>query len=554
MMSARWCFTLQAMLLMVLFPSFVILRDDMLPGHFRNALSNSPDIFSLRRRFTQVSQSALGNLSGLEKPPISHAVPHLFIRIPEVSLLRMQHAIRSETFDADGFTEDAKPYFDAVYTDDLRGRVPVKIKLRGSSLMHHDDHKPSVRIKFKKRDRIEGKKYVELQRPEDALALKNWIPDHLGRQLGLVTEKIDHVVLTINGRYRGVYLRTHRQGDELSRLHGRKSGTYFKSELHYGAKWRSHTYWKTFGRDRTAEDAAHFDSFLNHVRNPADVQAYRQFRDIFDARSYAKWSALMIVTGSAHTDLYHNQSYFLNPDSRKLEALVWDSNSFGIHYDEHLHPNIVFHPVMDAMIRDPHWVHLRNTLIYELLNSSAAPQALGDLIDERCDLLWPALRADSRLCELRIRVSDIPMYVPVAVTALESKKKELKSYIEKRTSYLRGFLADSHVFVEDLGAGSSRVRVQVAGATAVRCRGVTVEDQEFVRLLHPGLSKMKFSVDRKPFAKFVKSVPLTYDLPVSRESLHFENAVTGEPIKAQYGLFQTVPEPMTFDPEALEPF
>ena len=76
--------------------------------------------------------------------------------------------------------------------------------------------KPSVRVKLRKDDVRDGRRYIELSRPKDVLALKNWLPQVFARKLGLLSDQSDLVRLFINQKYAGVYVRSMRPGQALA--------------------------------------------------------------------------------------------------------------------------------------------------------------------------------------------------------------------------------------------------------------------------------------------------------------------------------------------------
>ena len=77
------------------------------------------------------------------------------------------------------------------------------------------------------------------------------------------------------------------------------------------------------------------------------------------------FGALMIVTGSVHTGGWHNHLYFLCSNQGRIEAIPWDCNAYGIFADSDVPPDVVKHPVMDMITRDPRWVHRRNQVIHQ---------------------------------------------------------------------------------------------------------------------------------------------------------------------------------------------
>ena len=70
--------------------------------------------------------------------------------------------------------------------------------------------------------------------PEDPWDLGNWLPDELARGMGLMTGLKSHVVLYLNKKSKGVYVRSLRPAERLALENGRLPGNWIKGDRN---KW-----------------------------------------------------------------------------------------------------------------------------------------------------------------------------------------------------------------------------------------------------------------------------------------------------------------------------
>jgi len=393
--------------------------------------------------------------------------------------------------------------------------------------------------------------------------MRNWIPEQLASQMGLITGISDHVRLFINRKYYGVYFRTYRPGEPLAIANDRLPGTFFKGDS--GATmWKSSSLWDLYG-EASEEDVAVFDSFLGIFRThyPLLSEAVEQLNRHLDMEAYAKYSALKVVTGSVHTDASHNHLYFLCSNQGKIEAVPWDCNSFGTHATPDVPVDTVLHPIMRLATCDPRWVHRRNQIIHDMLNTIASPESLSQMNDDAVDAMHPDLKADMYLGSLE-RTSFGWGHVPFSVLDLEDKRREIKKWIADRHKFLRDFLSNALVHVRPIADQPGWSRVDVAGSVAVR---VSWQDQSGRQpkpmLLYPGLGR-NLTVFRSNMLlhfgiAYVAPAPLSYALKGNPGEFSFQNALTGEvvipqdvPFKSPKGGIRTVnplalPKPATGD-------
>ena len=481
------------------------------------------------------TRSHLTNVLCSATPPDESALPTLRMQIQRNTFVHMQEELNSPTaISGREWIRGNRPYFKAVLVDEANRLLPVKVRLRGHSYWHHQFGKPSLRVRIRKDSIPDGRRYVELSRPEDALALKNWLPQQLAAECGLFSVHSDHVRLFINERYYGVYTRSLRMGERLAIENNRLPGTFFKGDT-YGkpSLWDSIEAWRIHG-EADAGNVSRFEQLLDTLREEPTTETLRRTAKLFDYQTYATCAALLAITGGVHDDSKHNQAYFLCANQGLIEAIPWDVNGYGIQAEPDYALDEVRHPVQRMAFADPRWIHRRNCEINRLLNSYCATDRLHKLIDAVVDRLRPDLESDVHLGELRDTynrhgVSVEAIFMPVAITEVEEKKQEMKKWVTARAVFLREYLGNAvvHVTPDPKQAGSSIVEISGAIAVEMTQQPDGKGHANIVKqLLYPGLSQPNGRADGSGLSPRT----LAYKIDADPDNLSFVNAVSGEPV------------------------
>ena len=421
------------------------------------------------------------NAASVERAPQQSKLKTIELVVPKNTLQRMFAALRNGDPELGHETGGNKPYFKATMQTEDAGLQRCKICLRGTMPWHHHPQRPSLRVKIKKEDLKGGPRYLELTRPEDPLAMKNWLASELASSIGLLHEHNQHVRVFLNGKYFGVYLCSMRQTELMALESQRMPGTFFKGDFG-GDLWESITPWKLAG-ECDPRDVAVFERFLALLRESPSEGQRAELRQLFDFERYAQWSALMIVTGSIHTDRNHNHSYFFCPNLGKLEPIPWDCNSFGMHAEPTTSPDVCLHPLMLAMMQDQNWVQRRNEWIWRLLQGIGSESSLLEKIDRQYAKLKPDLQADDQLQQVVLTHGGFQS-LRVSVANLEDEKAKLKRWIHVRTKFLNDYLQSCRFQVAP-DAAEEATSIVVQGPVALRVQSSS--GQEW--LLSPGLSR-----------------------------------------------------------------
>ena len=508
------------------------------------------------RVFLHVNRTSLENLVLAQPEPLRSELPTLHLDLGNNTISDMMKALALGDPALDHEPGGDKPWFPGQYTDEGGQPRRVQVCIRGANVWHHRPEKPSLRLRIRQEDQTD-RRFVELSRPEDVLAMKNWLPDRLGRRQGMLSDLGDHVRLVLNGKFMGVYLRTMRAEEPLALLNGRMPGTFFKGDLLSQAEraggplWDGLPRWSLDGEVDDGFNLGVFQRFLHLATaltpapalvaagDPQGVAAARleALGEVLDLELYARWAALMIATCSVHTEEWHNHTYFVTTYQGQVEAVPWDVNGYGVHVPPSVPPDVLLHPPMLAISRDPRWVHRRNLALWGLLQGDCHPDRLLAEIDAELARMLPDLRADENLSTFEWTHVGL-IELPWSVAAIEPKRAELEAFVRARHALLAAYLADARVSVGPDPERPGASRVVVWGSAAVRVArddgGPLATDAWGGEpdLLHPGLSEAledftEFTYERGGRHPFARPAPLVYRVDAPPERLRFVNAVTG---------------------------
>jgi hypothetical protein len=218
--------------------------------------------------------------------------------------------------------------------------IPVKVRLKGSTLFHYTGPKWSMRVSVLGNNAILGMKEFALADPRRRAILLYWMLGKMLHTEDIITPRVPFVKLEINGKAMGLYSVEEIPGKELIAARGQREGMILK--------------YSTFHEDvREASTARHAsDAYLNSRILPVRKKTYigdplrtKQFeyavnllelfrsgvlptKDVFDIDKTAKWMAMGDLFNAWHGFSWVNMRYYYNPITSKIEPVLWDA------YDE----------------------------------------------------------------------------------------------------------------------------------------------------------------------------------------------------------------------------
>ena len=458
--------------------------------------------------FWESQKVALLNLFGADMPPDESGLPQVQLWLDQGSLHNMLYSVVFGDPALDHDPGGNHPYFDGYYFDESKKLQKAKAASRGLSYWHHIPAKPSVRVKIRRKDIALGHRFVELQRPEDVLGVKNQISEHLQREMGGISGRSNQVRLMLNGKSHGVYLRTYRPGEALALMNERLPGIFFKGDIFDGRTlWDGLDGWNPLGEEPTQQELDFFSEFLELIRQPIETaEGWRRLARYLDFEAMATWAAVYVHSGSTHVDNRHNHVFFLSPYHGKLEPIAWDLNGYGLHGFPELKVNLATNVILYQLMHNPAWVHQRNLKLFELVTGPAEYERMKKWLSDYLEKAGPDLRADMNLGEVyRPEGLYTFAYRPYPATRVDEEYAEVLDWLKRRNETIMLFLNDAQVAVRGR-------QVAVYGSVAVEVDG---------EILYPGMGPFLANIH------FPKA-PRYYEL--ASEPTTFKNAVTGEPV------------------------
>jgi hypothetical protein len=361
---------------------------------------------------------AATNLVVVEPVRQDSAIPTIELVVPNNTFSEMERALRAGDTALRHELGGDRPFFNALYLD---GNMPVGCEI---ALLappgHHDEQKPSLRIKFKKQDARGGERRIDLYRPEDALALEAMRYAQLAQRLDLLHDGSTPVRLLVNSKPFGVYQRALPPGPAITYAARRLPGTFAFSAPGSDA-WTDPGAWHGFGTDSV--EPLPLAELLAVISAKPSAATTEELWRLVDFESLARWAAVRAVLGRTSYEGAQHCLFFAAGHGR-IEAVAWlfdgttAASNTPVEAEEH--------GLLDRVEQESDWTRRRDHWIAELL--------VGDL--PGADLVHaPDLAADLHLVERRDG-----MLVPVSIAELERFRARDATWIEERAAFLRACL------------------------------------------------------------------------------------------------------------------
>jgi hypothetical protein len=216
----------------------------------------------------------------------------------------------------------------------------IGIRLKGDWTDHLIGRKWSYRIKIKGNVAFMGLKSFSIQAPEVRSFLNEWVVHEICKKEDLLTTKFEFLRVAINGVDFGIYNLEEHFEKQLLESKKRREGPILKfSENGF---WERNLHMKAFGKDpnKPIFPAATILPFkkkktfrrdklrnnfliaqnlmLNYKNGNPNTSNY------IDIKKLAKAYAIMDICNVNHATTWHNQRFYYNPITSKLELIVYD--------------------------------------------------------------------------------------------------------------------------------------------------------------------------------------------------------------------------------------
>jgi hypothetical protein len=249
---------------------------------------------------------------------------------------------------------------------DSSDAIPVKVRLKGDWLDHLVGDKWSFRIKVDDAHAWKRMKTFSLHTPSARHYLHEWLLHQLWEKEDVLTTRYDFIELRINDQSLGIYAYEEHFEKQLLEYKARREGPILKfSETGYWQGVKRQLNEQGYLKPNAEHSAmnpnnADISAFKENriAKSPALAAQYKQaqnllyqFRQrlqpaetIFDLPLLAKYYAICDLMNAYHGIVWHNQRFYFNPVTNKLEPIGFDgygekpSQQLGIIGHGALHP------------------------------------------------------------------------------------------------------------------------------------------------------------------------------------------------------------------------
>ena len=302
---------------------------------------------------------------------------------------------------------DQNDWVEANLQDSSNTTIPIKIRLKGDWLDHLQGDKWSFRIKIRDPNNWRRLKTFSLHTPTARNGLHEWLLHQLWEKEDVLTTRYDFVELHLNGKSLGIYAYEEHFEKQLVEYKQRREGPIVKfseAALWSGIKRQlTHHGFLKPGATHPTQDRynAQIEAFRedNLAANPALAKQFEaaqalmySFRsgqkkpaEIFDIALLAKYYAICDVLNAYHGIVWHNQRFYYNPVTAKLEPVGFDG--FGekppVQYSflgqGALHPGgLAGNTIFSYLFLDPDFVKTYTKYLFEF----SSKEYLQNFFDE----------------------------------------------------------------------------------------------------------------------------------------------------------------------------
>ncbi|MCR9173086.1 MAG: CotH kinase family protein [bacterium] len=273
-----------------------------------------------------------------KKPKISQQSKVLRIEIPKPAMDTL-NGFRKTALAQGVIADDQKEYIQA-FVDVNGEKAPVELRLKGDWTDHLETAKVSYRIKMGDGYAFDGLKTFSIQHPQTRSYGMEWFAHQLFEEEGILTTRYELIPVVINGKNCGVYALEEHFDKQLLESRKRREGPIMKFDesgmwavnknmmetgKFTGAPIIESAEISVFKKGRTKRTPTLFAQFLE---GQSLMERYRQgsenVSEYMDIESMAKYLALLELTGGKHGLTWHNQRFYFNPITQKLEPIAFD--------------------------------------------------------------------------------------------------------------------------------------------------------------------------------------------------------------------------------------
>lgn len=294
--------------------------------------------YNLSEKPTYFDDFKIGIYRNVSKPKVTSKTKALRLEIPKSAQDSLDN-FKKIALEQGVISSDLKKYVRA-YIEIDGEKAPVELRLKGDWTDHVETEKVSYRIKVGGGYAYDGLRTFSIQHPQTRSFAMEWFAHQLFEEEGVLTTRYEMIPVVINGKNCGVYAMEEHFDKQLLEARKRREGPIMKFDE--SGMWQIHKNLKAtkkymgapaieaaeitvFKKGRTKRTPTLFAQFQEAQTN---MEKYRSgasnVSEYMDVEAMAKYLALIELTNGKHGLTWHNQRFYFNPITQKLEPIAFD--------------------------------------------------------------------------------------------------------------------------------------------------------------------------------------------------------------------------------------
>ncbi|KLV23902.1 MULTISPECIES: CotH kinase family protein [Niallia] len=320
------------------------------------------------------------------------------------------------------------------YLKEGKNKYLIGISYRGHSTRNHT--KKSYSIVFQNPSTVNGTHEIHLNaESKDPSLIRSKLSLDFFNSIGVLSPQTQHVLLTINGQYRGIYLQIESLDEYLLRKRNLADGDILYatdddanfSLLTVEGKPKKEILQGYTPKYQIGNSNQLFSDLLFKINTLLNLEFEQIIPKMLDIEKYLKWLAGVVCI--QHFDGFdHNYAIYFNSSTNLFEISPWDCdgtwgrNRHGkvLNYD--VVPIEGYNTLSARLIHIPAFRKIYKNILEEILNDSFTAKTQSPIIEELFTKIKPQIEKDpfsSRLASF-----------------FDKEKQFILSYIQNRNRYL----------------------------------------------------------------------------------------------------------------------